>query len=525
MFPLDEHVFNEIEVTVQGLGKEGITSELELPEMDGHEDNGSNSTGEQRSGKTGTATEKRRIGKKRPGIITMNSADLEKLGLKVVDEVINEGDEFSVCPKCGTQMKQIGREVVSATLEYVPAHYFLRKVWKITRKCENCSKPDNAHIVKPQTPEPLLAHSAASASIVSHVIDQKFNYGMPLYRQELMMIDAGIPLTRKVLSDWSSKVFHNQAEPLLILMIQELIKNHYIHADESPQEVIKVEGHPGPKQCYMWVYTTTRWNLHRIVIYDFKPGRSAKYPKEFLKGFTGKLHVDGCSGYKSVIDDEPGRDMCACLTHIRRRFVVALRVNTNSNETKMLKRLIGLLDDAFRFEREFEEQTVGERNPEDARKMRQEQTKPVLEKFFSICQKIKDGNYTPPQGSFAKAVDYALEHETKAKTFLDDGNCDIDNNTVENSIRPFVICRKNSLFNFTEVGAEVSAGWLSIVQTAKVNGLNPGRYLKWVLSVLPSIRPKSNLDNLRKLLPWSPDVPADCFARDLEEIRTQNLDK
>ena len=116
--------------------------------------------------------------------------------------------------------------------------------------------------------------------------------------------------------------------------------------------------------------------------------------------------------------------MCACLTHIRRKFVVALRVNTNSNETKMLKRLIGLLDDAFRFEREFEEQTVGERNPEDARKMRQEQTKPVLEKFFSICQKIKDGNYTPPQGSFAKAVDYALEHETKAKTFLDDGNCD-----------------------------------------------------------------------------------------------------
>ena len=101
----------------------------------------------------------------------------------------------------------------------------------------------------------------------------------------------------------------------------------------------------------------------------------------------------------------------------------------------------------------------------------------------------------------------------------------VDNNTVENSIHPFVICKKNSLFNFTEIGAEVSAGWLSIVQTAKVNGLNPGRYLKWLLSVIPSVRPKSNLDNLRKLLPWSPDVPADCFARDPEEIRTQNLDK
>ncbi len=254
LFPLDEHVFNEIEVTVQGLGKDGITSELELPELDGHEDNGTNSTGEQESGKTGTTTEKKRIGKKRPGIITMNSADLEKLGLKVVDKVINEGDEFSVCPKCGTQMKQIGREVVSATLEYAPAHYYLKKVWKITYKCEECSKSDKACIVKPQTPEPLLAHSVASASIVSHVIDQKFNYGMPLYRQELMMIDAGIPLTRKVLSDWSSKVFHNQAEPLLILMIQELIKNHYIHADESPQEVIKVKGHAGPKQCYIVIH-------------------------------------------------------------------------------------------------------------------------------------------------------------------------------------------------------------------------------------------------------------------------------
>lgn len=104
-------------------------------------------------------------------------------------------------------------------------------------------------------------------------------------------------------------------------------------------------------------------------------------------------------------------------------------------------------------------------------------------------------------------------------TFLNDGNCDSNNNTAENNIRPFVIYRKNSLFNFTEAGAEISAGWFTIIQTAKANGLCPGRYLKWLLSEIPSIRPKSNLENLRRLLPWSPDVPDDCFARDLEDLR------
>ena len=523
LFPLDDNVFNEIEATVHELGKDGITSEFDLPESDNRDDKDNNT--DEQHGKTKTAGQKKGKGKKRPGIITMNSADLEKLGLKVVDEVINDGAEFSVCPECGTQMKQIGREVVSTTLEYAPAHYFLKKVWKNTYKCENCSEPDKSFIVRTPSPEPLLAHSVASASIVSHSIDMKFNFGMPLYRQELMMIDAGIPLTRKVLSDWSSKIYINQLAPFVELLRQELIVNHHIHVDESPNEVIKVKGSPGPKQCYMWVYTTTKWNPHRIVIFDFKPGRSAEYPKEFLKGFTGKMHVDGYSGYKSVVEDEPGRDMCACLTHIRRQFVVALRVNTNNSETKILKRLIGLLDDAFKFEREFEERTVGERDPEKAKEMRQKETKPVMDSFFSICKKVKDANVTPPQGAVAKAIDYALAREIEAKTFLDDGNCDIDNNTAENCIRPFVICRKNSLFNFTEVGAEVSAGWLTIVQTAKFNGLNPGRYLNWLLSVIPSIRPKSVLDNLRKLLPWSPDVPVECFAKDIEDIRTQNLNK
>ena len=518
LFPGDD-VFNEIESTVHGLGKDGITSEFDLSEQDNSDDN--NNDKEQQSGTDQSIGKKRRKGKRRPGIVTMNSAELEKLGLEVIDEVINKEEEFSACPKCGTQMIAIGREVVSTTLEYTPAHYSLKKTWKIVYKCNNCSNEDKSLIVRPQSPLPLLIHSVVSASLLSHVIEQKFCYSMPLYRQELQMIDAGIPLTRKVLSDWCSKVYLNQVAPLVELLRQKLIKNHYIHADETPIEVIKVKGSPGPKQCYMWVYATTKWNPHRIVCYDFKPGRKAEYPKEFLKGFTGKLHVDGYSGYESVVADEPGRDMCSCLTHIRRNFVIALRVNTKNAETKIIERLIGLLDDAFTFEREYEEH-AGERNPEEVRKMRQEKTKPVLEKFFEICKRVQASNIVLPQGRLAKAINYALERENEAKTFLDDGNCDIDNNTAENHIRPFVISRKNSLFNFTEAGAEVSAGWFTIVQTAKANGLNPGRYLKWLLSVLPSIRPKSVLSNLEKLLPWSPEVPVECFARDIEDIRLQN---
>ncbi|MEE1340141.1 MAG: IS66 family transposase [Succinivibrionaceae bacterium] len=514
LFPTDDNIFNEIENSFNEIKNEGAVPELNLP----NQDNNNNTDKKLTKGSKGKKKNKDK-NKNLNNFISMNGAALEKLGLDIVDEFINNGNKSAECPKCGTKMEQIGRELVSTTLEFVPAHYYIKKLWKITYKCASCKKQGKSGIVRPQSPEVLLPHSVVSASLLSHILNQHFEFGMPLYRQELQIIDSGIPLTRKVLSDWCAKVYLNQVSPLVELLKQELLKNKYIHADETPIEIIKVKGSPGPKQCYMWVYSTTKWNPQMIVYYNFKPGRKSAYAKEFLNGFTGKLHVDGYGGYESLANENSDIVLCSCLTHTRRNFVGALAVNTDNSEKQIIVRLISLLDDIFRFERNFNDQMLGIRNPEKVRQMRIDNEKPVLEKFFEICQRVKDSNLILPKSKLSRAINYALKRKDSTMTFLNDGNCDSNNNTAENNIRPFVIYRKNSLFNFTEAGAEISAGWFTIIQTAKANELCPGRYLKWLLSEIPSIRPMSNLENLRRLLPWSPDVPDDCFARDLEDLR------
>ena len=275
----------------------------------------------------------------------------------------------------------------------------------------------------------------------------------------------------------------------------------------------------------MWVYSTTKWTPHQIRYFKHECGRSSDYPLKFLKGFEGYLHTDGYTGYDKTVRESRGKIIrCECLVHARRHFadILKLAKDKQNSETMLAAKAVTLLDRVFVVEKEANLSCVdgsGVRDPEKVKALRLEKTKPILDEFFIFCQGIKDARCCLPKSRLSQGVQYVLDRSQELMNFLNDGNCDVSNNTAENSIRPFTVGRKNFLFNFTENGADVSAGYYTIIQTAIANGLAPYKYLEWLLTEISSVRPKSVLSNMSHLLPWSDKVPAYCRSKNLEDLR------
>ena len=513
LFDGDNNVFNEIEKESSGLAGDGaLTKELDLPE-------------EQNTDRQKSSGKKNHKKQKKAERLSLTGNGLDKLGLEVVEQFIDDAPEAGICLKCHGIMDEMAIETVSKSLMFRPASYYVLETKRRVYKCPVCQKNNDRFIRKQESPAALLPHSVVSPSLLAHVITQKFVYSMPLYRQEQQMIDAGIPIVRKVLSDWCQKVFRNQLENFCELLRQELFKYRHIHADETPVEVIKTHEGKKPKQQYMWVYSTTKWAQHQIRYFKHECGRSSDYPLKFLKGFEGYLHTDGYTGYDKTVRESRGKIIrCECLVHARRHFadILKLAKDKQNNETLLAAKAVKLLDQVFVIEKEANLCCVdgfGIRDPEKVRALRLKKTKPILDKFFNFCQGIKDARCCLPKSRLNQGVQYVLDRSHELMNFLDDGNCDVSNNTAENSIRPFTVGRKNFLFNFTENGADVSAGYYTIIQTAIANGLAPYKYLEWLLTEISSVRPKSVLSNMSHLLPWSDKVPADCRSNNLEDLR------
>ena len=498
LFGDDKEIFNELELMAPFANS---TKELNLPKSK-----------KQANEKPKSTTKKTKL--------SMRSEELLNLELPVTTVYLDDVATDSVCPICKNKMSVIGEEVVTRKLKYTPATWSVEEIRRRTYKCQECEKNNRKYLNKKAALEALLPHSIVSASTLAHIVTQKFVYGLPFYRQEQMMISNGIPLNRNILTSWCMKVFENQVAPLCELIKEELVKNNqYIHVDETRIEVLKSEGSKTPKQAYMWVYTTTKWNGKNIRYFEYEPGRSSKYPEEFLKDYRGYIHTDCYGGYNSLVKRSESKvKRCLCLVHLRRYFVNALEgKNNDSVNNRLAIKSIAMLDKVFENERTYKDLSSTERY-----KARQENTKPILEEFFEWCIKVQASNACLPKGKLGQAFDYALKGKEEFNTFLEDGNCDVSNNTVENAIRPFVIGRKNYLFHITDKGAGISAGYYSLVETAKANGLDPQKYFEWIFTELPNIRPKTEKKQLERLLPWSNKVPESCKANTIETLRNQN---
>ena len=409
-----------------------------------------------------------------------------------------EGDDL-VCPQCGDTMTEIGKEVVR-TLEIIPAQMVVREDIYYTYACRTCNK-DNTEtpVVKTPKEKSIIPGSFATPEAIAHIMTQKFVMGSPLYRQEQEINRKGIHLSRQTMSNWILKATEEYLVPVYKRLHRELLTRGVLHADETTLQVLHEPGKKPQSDSYMWLYRTSGDTDKPIVLYEYQPGRGAKHPKEFLTGYKGYLHTDGYAGYHDLGE---GITVVGCWTHARRKFDEAVK-SLPKGKAKGSSAAQGLTycNLLFGIEQEIADKTAEERYDE-----RLKQAKPVLDAMFAWA----NTRTAAPKSALGKALHYLKEQWPYLTNYLKDGRLEISNNRAERSIKPFVIDRKNFLFANTPKGASGSAVMFSMIQTAIENGLDPYKYLTWLLKTAKDAD-ISQEDMLHDLMPWN--APNECRAK------------
>ncbi|MFR7390365.1 MAG: IS66 family transposase [Blautia faecis] len=340
-----------------------------------------------------------------------------------------------------------------------------------------------------------------------------------------------MPVPRETAAHWYNYCASNYLLPVYEALHRELLKREVLHADEVPCQVLHEEGKSATSKSYMWIYLSGTDGLPPVILYDYRPGRSGDHPIEFLSGFTGMLHCDGYAAYGRIEDVV----LVCCLAHCRRKFFEAvpkarqknlklLDINSEqeipeppegtATDEKLLpaEKGVAFCNRLFYLERLYKGFPADER-----RKKRQEKEPAVWNEFWSWLDTLE-----PAGGSkLEKAVNYALNHKDTLMNYLLDGRCEISNNAAERRAKTYVTGRKNFLFHDTTNGAMASAIVLSIIETAKANGLNIFQYLYTLLLYMPDY--KDEPAGIEQLMPWSEFIKERCTGiTDIENVRPEN---
>lgn len=419
--------------------------------------------------------------------------------------------EDTTCKVCNEEMIVIGREKVRSELVIIPEKMAVIDYYRYSYKCVKCEKETGeTNIVKAPTPVPVMKKSMAAPATVAYVMQEKYVNGVPLYRQEQYWKSKGVALNRNTLANWiiRSSMWFN---PVYEHLKKALLKEEVIHADETELLVLKEDGRTASQKSRMWVYCSGKYATNKIVLHEYAPTRSGEVARRTLKGFAGYLQTDGYSAYNKVENVKH----VGCWSHARRKWVECLPKGIKVEGSKASEAL-ELIQQLFALEENFKELKPKERNNQ-----RVKQSKPVLEAYWELVENINAN-----QGSsLKKAQTYSLNQRKYLEEFLSDASVVLSNNRVENAIRPFVIGRKNFLFSDTSRGADASALCYSIIETAKINKLNPYGYLLYLLTELPKLGEKPSCEQLEAVMPWSNSLPDYCkFGNDIQSenvIRTK----
>ena len=411
--------------------------------------------------------------------------------LPVEERIVDLPDEEKANAN-GQALVCIGQEYIRTELVLerakakVVKHY--RKVYA-DRQLEQ--ETGYSEVFKPVMPPPLLAHSYASASVVTDVLMKKYVDAMPLYRQEQMWKRMGVELKRGTMANWVIQVADLYLRPFWKRIRSELLTQSTIHADETVMQVHKEKDRPNTSESRMWVYSSAKRADIQLRCFEYRESRSGKWAKTFLEGFSGVLITDGYSGYNKV----QGAERAGCWAHMRRKWLEAMPEGADAKTCKAAEGY-EFCNRLFELERQFEGVTAEERLIQ-----RKEKSGPILEAYWTWLYTIPR-----PTGKLKDAVTYAQNQKAHLCAFLEHGEIEISNNQVENAIRPFVVGRKGWLFADTPQGAEASAIIYSLMETAKANSLRLDDYLLHLLSIMPE-RAEQNKDfEIDDLLPWSEEM-------------------
>ena len=399
----------------------------------------------------------------------------------------------SITCECGCQMTQIGQDVQDK-LGFKPKQFYRERHVYPKYICRN-AECNREKLVQAKTDAQIIDKSVATPELLAHVLISKYADHLPLYRQSLIYQRSGVYLSDSTLADWVGRC-GVQLGFLVNRLIKLMLIQPIVHADETPVKILNTYGTKDIKgklkQGYVWAYVTPQHSPIKAVVYDFAQGRGSEHPNAFLNGFKGKLICDGYNGYKPLF----GRGVIevGCMAHARRKFH-ELHV---TGQSLVSIEALELFQTLYAVEREIDErfeknQTPLPRDAQIVRQVRQEKAKPVADKLYAWLQQKRLG--TTKNASITKAIEYCLKRWQALTRYLEDGNLPIDNNWAENQMRPWALGRKNWLFAGSLESGQRAANVMSLVQSARLNGLDPYAYLADVLSRLPT-HPDSQIDEL-----------------------------
>ena len=388
------------------------------------------------------------------------------------ETILDVPESEKVCSCCGSEKKKIGEDV-SEELEYKPAVFYVNKFIRPKYACPKC--PDNG-ITTAAMPERPIDKGIAGPGLLSYIIVSKYVDHLPLYRLEQMFKRYQIHINRSTMAGWIAQLCLSLDSIYREMKRQLLEESFLIQADET---TLKVQNDAVKDKCdlgYLWPYVGDS----RLAVFEFKDSRSREGPTDFLSGFTDRyLLSDGYAGYNQVIEkNKLGHLMC--WAHARRKFF-----DVKELDPSFVGQVIALIGELYSVEREATEADIKTGvDPVRRHMLRQEKSVPVLEKIKTLLE--NPGKVILPQNLISKAMAYTLNHWQQLTRFLDDGRLPIDNNLVENAIRPVALGRKNWLFAGSPEAAQRMAIIYSLVATCKINGINPYEYFRDILPKVAS---------------------------------------
>jgi len=384
------------------------------------------------------------------------------------------------CATCGGALVAIGEDS-SEQLDCEPARFFVRKHIYPTYACRACET-----ITVAPVPAAIIDRGRPAPGLLAHVLVGKYADHLPLYRQSQIAARSGVELPRSTLADWVSAA-GTALTPLVAVMRHELLRDTIVHADETPVAMLD-PGAGQTRRAYVFAYRSATGDTP-ITVFDFCPSRSGEHARRFLGDWKGALMVDDFGGYKALF--AAGVTELACWAHARRKFYELEQAGA-STLAHIALRYIGEL---YRIEAE-----ARGLDPPTRHQHRQRHSLPILRAYKAWIDDVH-GKVTGNTG-LAKAIDYTLKRWPALARCFEHGDYPVDNNVIENAIRPIALGRKNWMFAGSQQAGERAAVVMSLIATAKANGHDPYAYLKDVLSRLPTQLDK----DIGELLPhrWSP---------------------
>lgn len=404
---------------------------------------------------------------------------------------LNPGDQ---CPDCGGALRVVGEDV-SELLDLIAAQFKVIEIARVKKSCRRCET-----MVQVPAPSRPIPGSMAGPALLAYILVSKWDDHLPLYRLSEIFARMGADIPDTTLVDWCGRAMKT-LQPLIDLIEAEIMSSDLLHADDTPIKVLDPSRRKkglgkGVKQGRIWTYVRDQrpWagDAPPGAVYYFAPDRKGEHVRGHLRNSSGILQADAYPGfnklYEPKLDGAPQFQEAACWAHLRRDFH-DVWVATKS---KIAREALDRIGELYDIEREISGQSA-----EVRLSIRQKKSKPLVKAFKEWTERQLPS--IPGKSDLAKAIRYGLSRWQSFCLFLSDGRVAIDNNAAERGMRPIGVGRRNWLFAGADAGAETLARALTIIETAKLNGVDPQAYLA---DILDRIHDHKN-NRLQELLPWN----------------------